>query len=319
MPEYSDSRSAAGFNGVMSLVIRVGAMRRSEQDSIRPDEAEVSFKSFPRTALRRWWASLRPFLRNGCRLAVAVLAVAIPVAAQPGIPPEAGQILALANQARAAQGAGPLKWDPALAEAARQHCLRMAEEGPIAHRYGGEPDVSARASQSGAHFDLIEENVALAATPMAVHEGWMHSPEHRANLLNPQVNRAGIAVVASRGVLYAVADYTRQVQALTPEQAEAEVARVLRSHGVRVSNDARDARAACAMDRGLPHPLAGPEPGFLVRWQDSDLHHLPPALESRLASFGSASVGNCPAQDTSGSFTVYRMAVLLYAGGETAH
>lgn len=52
--------------------------------------------------------------------------------------PEAEQIMALANQARAAVGVGPLKWDEGLAIAARKHCLCMAAEGPIAHRYPGE-------------------------------------------------------------------------------------------------------------------------------------------------------------------------------------
>jgi uncharacterized protein YkwD len=92
------------------------------------------------------------------------------------IQPESWQIVVLANQARARQGAGPLKWDPALAEAARQHCLRMAAEGPISHQYGGEPDVSGRAGQAGAHFSLIEENVASAPRPPRFTTGWMHSP-----------------------------------------------------------------------------------------------------------------------------------------------
>ena len=43
----------------------------------------------------------------------------------------------------------------------------------------------------------------------------MNSPGHRANLLSPDVDRVGVAVVASRGVLFAVADYARAVPALT--------------------------------------------------------------------------------------------------------
>src|ERR1035437_6481251 len=78
------------------------------------------------------------------------------------IQPEAWQIVLLANQARAQAGARPLKWDAALAAAARQHCLLMAANRSISHQYAGEPDVSARAKQSGAHFSLIEENVAIA-------------------------------------------------------------------------------------------------------------------------------------------------------------
>src|SRR5581483_5991765 len=135
-------------------------------------------------------------------------------------PQTAQQLMALANQARALAGVGPLKWDDALATAARDHTLRMAAEGPIAHRYGGEDDLSTRAGKAGAGFDLVEENVAVGPTPAQIHDEWMHSPGHRANLLDADVNRVGIAVVAVRGVLSATADYARGVQMLTREQVE---------------------------------------------------------------------------------------------------
>ena len=128
---------------------------------------------------------------------------------------EAWRIVQLANQARAAAGAGPLKWDAALAAAARQHCLRMAAEGPLSHRYRGEPDTAERAARADAHFSLIEENVALGPDPATIHQQWMHSSGHRDNLLNPEVDRVGVAVVAGRRGLYAVADYARNVPQLT--------------------------------------------------------------------------------------------------------
>src|SRR5208283_1190526 len=161
-------------------------------------------------------------------------------------------LVTLANQARAAAGIRPLQWDPALAQAARQHCLRMAAEGPIGHRYGGEADVSERGGQAGAHFSLIEENVAFAPTPEEVHWGWMNSPHHRENILNPAVDHVGIALVASHGSFYAVADYIRSVPVLTQEQVEAAVARQIRATGIAVLSDSSGARAACALDRGLP-------------------------------------------------------------------
>src|SRR6202021_192694 len=48
----------------------------------------------------------------------------------------------LINQSRAEAGARLLQWDTALAEAARQHCLRMTTEESTEHQYGGEPAVS---------------------------------------------------------------------------------------------------------------------------------------------------------------------------------
>ncbi|MGA2890662.1 MAG: CAP domain-containing protein [Terracidiphilus sp.] len=225
---------------------------------------------------------------------------------------EAWQIVTLANQSRAAANAAPLKWDAALAAAARQHCLRMAAEGPISHRYAGELDLTARAAQAGAHFSLIEENVATGPDPATIHDEWMHSPGHRTNLLNPNVDRVGVAVVASRGVLYAVADYERVVPTLTQAQVESSIAGKL--HGVSILRDAALARSACAMEQGLPHVASGAKPRFIMRWQDSDLSHLPQELVDQLSSgqFRQAAVGSCPSQGEEGAFTAYRVAVLLY-------
>jgi uncharacterized protein YkwD len=227
--------------------------------------------------------------------------------------PEAEQLLALANQARAAAGARPLQWDPTLAVAAQKHCLRMAAEGPISHRYPGELDVSERAGQAGAHFSLIEENVAVGSTPAQIHEEWMHSPGHRTNLLNPAVDRVGIAVVASRGVLYAVADYSLQVQDLNGNEVESRVAALIRPSGLAIAHDPGVARDACAMDSGLPRSAQSHRPGFVMRWQDSQLNQLPSALTQRIASgrYHQAVIGSCNPGGT-GTFTAYRIAVLLY-------
>ena len=226
----------------------------------------------------------------------------------------ADQLLGLTNQVRAQSGSKRLEWDQGLAQAAQAHCLRMAAEGPIAHRYGGEADLSTRAAQAGARFDLIEENVAVGPSAEVVHDQWMHSPGHRSNLMNPEVDRVGIAVVAARGVLYATADYARGVQPLSPDQVEAKVADLIRVSGVALLGDHALARAACAMDRGLPGIKDEVRPGFIMRWQDSELNQLPRQLADNLISgqYHKAAVGSCPAQGVEGDFTAYRVAVLLY-------
>jgi len=229
--------------------------------------------------------------------------------------PGAGeQLMALANEARAQAGAGPLKWDESLAAAARKHCFRMVAEGPIAHRYAGEADLSTRAADAGAHFDVIEENVAVGPSPSEIHEEWMNSPGHRENLLSRDVNKVGIAVVAARGVLYAVADYSHGVQTLDAAQVESRVASLIRVSGVRVLSDHEQARMACRTDSGVPAARGGLQPMFVMRWQDSNLSELPRALAQKLASgqYHQAEVGSCPAQNVEGDFTAYRVAVLLY-------
>jgi hypothetical protein len=192
--------------------------------------------------------------------------------------------------------------------------MRMAADGSISHQYAGEPDVSARAAQTGAHFSLIEENVALAPTPAAIHNAWMHSPGHRANLLNPQVDHVGVAVVAGRDGLYAVADYERAVPVLTQSQQESEVAGLVKANGVAILPDHTLARASCAAEGAMPHPTSGPKPHFAMYWEGTQLTQLPKNLADALASgeYQRAAVGSCPAQGQEGTFTAYRVAVLLY-------
>ena len=225
---------------------------------------------------------------------------------------DAEQIFALANQARHQAGLGRLEWDASLSEAALAHCRRMALEGPIAHRYGGELDVAGRAALAGAHFSVIEENVAIGPSAPQIHQEWMGSPGHRANLLSPQVDRVGVAVVAAHGVLYAVADYSHAVQNLSAAAVEARVARLIRPSGLQILGDPAMARAACNTNLGIPS--GGPEPRFIMRWQSADLSQLPKQLAERLSSgrYRQAEVGSCPAHLSQNSFSAYRVAVLLY-------
>jgi hypothetical protein len=243
----------------------------------------------------------------------AVGAIARAQAGQPQ-PAAAEELFALANQARAQAGVGPLHWDPALAEAALKHCQRMVAEGPIAHRYGGEMGLAERTAAAGAHFSLVEENVAVGPYAGAIHQEWMNSNGHRENMLSPNVDSVGIAVVAARGVLYAVQDFSHAITVKTPAQAEAAVADLIRMSGVRVRRDPHDARLACATSSGYPRGMTGGLPGFIIRWQGADLQTLPQALVSHLGSgqYHEAAVGSCPAQEDSGAFTAYRFAVLLY-------
>jgi len=238
-------------------------------------------------------------------------------AAQQGTGPQpakAEQLFAMTNSTRAQEGRSRLVWDQTLADAAMKHCMRMAAEGPISHRYSGERDLTTRAAESGAHFSLIEENIAVGSYPGSIHQGWLDSPGHRANMLNPDIDRVGIAVVAAHGMLFAVADYSRAVPVLTQSQVEARIGSLLRAQGITVVRDVTDARAACSLDKGLPSLAGVNTPEFVMRWQDANLDQLPSRLLENLASGGyrRAAVGSCPPRGAEGAFTVYRVAVLLY-------
>jgi Cysteine-rich secretory protein family len=224
----------------------------------------------------------------------------------------------LTNQAREEAGLKPLTWDAGLAAAAHAHAVRMAAEGPISHRYGGEPDVPERAASAGAHFSLIEENIAVADSAFHVHQSWMKSQAHHDNLLNPKVNRIGVALVPAHGVFYAVADYAQGVDSMSAADVEASVAKIVQEKVPTILSDASAARQYCAQESNSDKSAgSGMKPRFLMRWQSADITNLPPELVKALASgqFKEASVGACDPQGGAPGgpvFSGYRVAVLLY-------
>jgi hypothetical protein len=248
---------------------------------------------------------------NEMRIVMAMLMVmltAILVQAQQS--PEQ-QVLELANADRAQQGIPPLKWDPALAQAAGEHAQLMAEQPALSHQYPGEPDLVARAGGAGAHFRSIAENVALAPTPQALEKEWMNSAPHRANLLNPAMNVMGVGLVKKGGNYYAVEDFADGVSQLGPEQIEQKIEQLLQQRGLQVGGETQDARQTCEMDHGT---AGGSAPRFVMRWEGSDLSRLPDVLEQKIASkqYHKAAVGACDSGNPSQGFTTYKVAVLLY-------
>lgn len=257
-------------------------------------------------------------LTQFCRALILAAAVGLgaeAVCAQSG---DEQRLLDFANQARAQAGIAPLRWDAALAGAAHAHALRMAQEGTIAHRYDGEADLAARAAVAGAHFSLIEENVAMGPSVEQIHDGWMHSPGHHDNLLNPKVDSLGVALVPAHGVLFAVADYSQAVAALSPQDVEAKVGAAVAQHGVALvagGAGVDGARQYCALEDGKSSASLGLKARFLMKWQSADIAKLPPELEKALASrqFTQAAVGACEAKGGGGAgFSAYRVAVLLF-------
>ncbi|MGB8013644.1 MAG: CAP domain-containing protein [Terriglobales bacterium] len=114
------------------------------------------------------------------------------------------ELFAAINQSRRAQGLAPMRWDEALAAAARRHAQAMAEHGSVQHGFEGEPSLSARVKQAGARFSWLAENVAQGPAPQFIHTQFMQSPPHRANVLDRDMDSIGIGVMEQGGQLFAV-------------------------------------------------------------------------------------------------------------------
>jgi uncharacterized protein YkwD len=227
-----------------------------------------------------------------------------------------------ANRERAAQRLHPLRWDNSLANGARQHAQRMAQQNILSHQLPGEEDFKARAIRSGARFSALAENIAEGPDAPGIHIQWMNSPPHRENLLDPKLDSIGIAVAERNGEMFAVEDFSLAVADLTLEEQELQVSAILIDKNLHVMNDVRgagitdartmvnEARNACAQTGKF---VGTRRNSFLVRFTTADLSHLPDSLTQQLRKneFHNAAVGACHSVDKS-NFSNYRLAVLLY-------
>jgi uncharacterized protein YkwD len=215
-----------------------------------------------------------------------------------------------ANRDRASQGLQPLHWDNALANAARAHAQQMAQRNTLSHQFPGEPSMQQRASQAGARFSMVAENVALGPNVAGLHTQWMNSAPHRANLLDPQLNSIGIAVVQSGNSFFAVEDFSTAVASMNVSQQEQKVAAQLAAKGLNPVNITDDARKACRREHGL-----SVRPAAMMRYETSDLSQLPDEVVAKLQSgqYHSAAVAACPPMQGDGSdFSSFRIAILLF-------
>lgn len=150
-------------------------------------------------------------MRIVIRLAVLAMAASVILAAQAqaGASAVEQQLFASVNQTRRAQGLPDLKWNETLAGAARRHAALMAEHGSAEHGYAGEPALASRVTKAGGHFVWLAENVIQAASAESIQEGFLKSANHRANMLDSDMDSIGVGVVERSGQLFAVEDFSK--------------------------------------------------------------------------------------------------------------
>ena len=100
-------------------------------------------------------------------------------------------------------GLGPVTIDPALTKLAQEHTRTMVERNKLDHDLGR--PFQERIRRSGYDAKAAVENVSAGYHTLAeAFSGWRDSPPHRANMLNKNVNRMGIAAMYAPGSKYKV-------------------------------------------------------------------------------------------------------------------
>jgi uncharacterized protein YkwD len=125
-----------------------------------------------------------------------------------------GRILSLINRERSKIGLGQLSWDDRLADLARHYSEKMAHDHLFEHVDSDGNDVVARARQNRIRgWSKIGENLFMCTPTDELAKlsvrGWMHSPTHRENILDPEWRGTGIGIAYARdGDIYITEVFT---------------------------------------------------------------------------------------------------------------
>ena len=188
-------------------------------------------------------------------------------------------LLQESNKARAAQGVAALAFDELLAQAARAHAKEMADLNYFSHQSPNSLNASPadRLANAGSSLVFVGENIAkMPGTEIAVAttEGWMNSPGHRKNLLEPMYSHVGFGTAKdSQGFTYVV-----QMLAYQPFQLVAAEVKSRRGKAYQIVFNAKTTEAATAVfsygrEQTAPMPLnAGDNPIALKTLASGKIH-----------------------------------------------
>jgi len=137
------------------------------------------------------------------------------------------ELTTLANKERAVKGLAPLKVNDKLVEAAQEKAQDMINNGYFAHTSPVGITPWYWFDRVGYNYVAAGENLAKDFTDSQfLHQAWMNSPSHRANILNKNYQEIGIAVIEGkingRNTVLAVQMFGKTASKKVVEQPRAE-------------------------------------------------------------------------------------------------
>jgi uncharacterized protein YkwD len=136
----------------------------------------------------------------GLALATSMLVGAAPASASSAASPAEARMVAVINATRVANGLRPLRPVAGMMAYARRHARAMAGRGTLFHTSNFSVICCWR---------LVAENVGMGGSVRGLHQAFMASPGHRANLLNGALSQVGIGMVSSGGRLWVTEVFRR--------------------------------------------------------------------------------------------------------------
>ena len=121
---------------------------------------------------------------------------------------EQRQALKLINNDRKERGLAPLRFNPHLAKLAENYAKDMIKRDFFSHVNPEGQSPFERMQEQKIVYNYAGENLAFNESVYAAQQAFMHSPEHKANILNTNYTQVGIGIVeASRGRVFVVQEF----------------------------------------------------------------------------------------------------------------
>jgi len=235
------------------------------------------------------------------------------------------QLLLLVNQERAQQGLASLTLDARLTQAARKHTQRMIDADSLVHQVPGEAPLLLRLADENIRTDHDAENIVLNSTVALAHEAVMHSPLHRANVLNAAFNAVGVAVIREDELVYVTEDFAHVLPDYTESEADAAAQQAItdfvrsrnlpipqRRTRAQLTHLACDMAASDKIDAGKARDIPGVTAA--IAWTTADLQLLPAGLREVLSQpiNSGYSLGVCFAPSKSNPAGIYWLVFVTY-------
>ncbi|MCK9331738.1 MAG: CAP domain-containing protein [Candidatus Cloacimonetes bacterium] len=159
---------------------------------------------------------------NFCLMLILLLSFAVLNAGTMTVSEFELEVWRLSNIERERYSLPSLAYDNGLAELARLHSRNMLSYGFFAHKDHNGDEVAQRRSKYYPNLLIVSigenlgkfKNSAKIFHPQDLVNGWMQSPRHRENLLNPNYTHLGIGLVFKGETLYATQVFSTPIAKL---------------------------------------------------------------------------------------------------------
>jgi len=238
------------------------------------------------------------------------------------------QLLDLVNKERAKAKLSKLEWSDKLAQAALAHSRLLDQHQDLSHQFAGEPALQERVGSTGLRFNSVAENVAESPELEVAHKSLMHSPGHRANILNENYNAIGIAIVQHGSQLFVTQDFAHVMASYTEKQfQDAMITGIKRARRAEklppldILRDPRLRKAACNQDMNTDKMIRGlPGAARLVVFSRSEPGSFPHDLRQAVADakVNRMGIGVCLETGGRNGFSHFWVVAAFYPENENA-